>query len=317
MILSPLQAQSTNARNQLKLARSAADQGKWDDARKYCDRALADEPSYVDALYMRAFAYRELGEYAKAETDFLNVIKQNPTFIGTYGGLADTYMRQKQYDKADKVFIDLSKQPEGAKWASYYRGVVAYLQGDLKKAEQFWRDTLNQDSGFVPAIHNLGALFLAQNNYPAALAKFREALTKKPDEALYKFHLAWALERAGRMDEAQALLKDLIAKDAEDRQFWLLGQALDRMNKKRYDGEGGALPMLKTVSEEHPTNLDVWILLGRTYLALNRPEEARAALTKAKELDGAFQEVKDLMAKLPTPSEPPQPEKVAPQSEGE
>lgn len=51
-LLSPLQAQSVNARNQLKIARSYADQDDWEKAKEYADRALKEEAGYIDAMYM-------------------------------------------------------------------------------------------------------------------------------------------------------------------------------------------------------------------------------------------------------------------------
>lgn len=298
-LLGPAQAQSVNARNMLKLARSHAVAGEWDRAKEYAEKALAEEAGYVDALYMRAFAYRELKEYAKAEADFRQVINQSPDYLPTYGGLAEVYLRQKQYEKADEVFVELSAQPHGSKWASYYRGVVAYLQQDLDKAEKFWKSTLSEDTNFPAAHHNLGALYLAQGDTLKALGKFREALDKKPETALYLFHIAWAQERLNQKAEAQRTLQTVLNDHVEDQQFWLLSTGLKRL----LDGNpASAVQVLETVSEQHADNLDVWVLLGRAHLALNQPEKARKALETAKELDGAFVEVDELLAKLPAPA---------------
>ena len=315
-MMTPVQAQSVNARNLIKLARSAADQGDWESAKTYAERAMKEEPGYLDALYMRAFAYRELEQYDKAEADFKEVIRQDEKYLPTYGALAETYLKQKKYDKADEVFVQLGKQPDGQTWASYYRGVLAYLRSDLDAAEKFWSDVLARDTNFAPAHHNLGALYLAKGNNTRALASFREALDEKPDKPLYRFHVAWALERTDQVPAAQQMLRKIMDENPDDQMNWLLARGLDRITKKQYDT---AVEVLKTVAEQHPDNLDVWILLGRAYSGLNKPEEAREALTKAKELDQAFQEIDTLLSKLPKPPEPePAPSSEAtPQSEVE
>ena len=310
-LLGPAEAQSVNARNMLKIARSHAEAGEWEKAKDYAEKALKDEPGYVDALYMRAFAYRELEEYPKAEADFREVIRQSPTYLPTYGGLAEVYMRQKQYDKADKVFVDLAAQPQGGTWASYYRGVVAYLQGDLTKAEGFWKDAIKGDVNLAPAHHNLGALYLAQGDPRKALVKFREALGKKPETALYLFHIAWAQERLGQKAEAQQTLKTVMDKHVEDQQFWLLARGLNSLMAGNPDA---AVKLLQTVAEQHADNLDVWVLLGRAHLALSQPDKAREALKTAKELDGAFVEVDELIKKLPVEAKAPA--ETAPESGG-
>jgi tetratricopeptide (TPR) repeat protein len=302
-LLGPAQAQSVNARNMLKLARSHAVAGEWERAKEYANKALAEEPGYVDAMYMRAFAHRELKEYDKAEKDFKEVIQVSPDYLPTYGGLAEVYLRQKQYDKADAIFVELSAQPHGSKWASYYRGVVAYLQQDLDKAEKLWKSTISEDTNFAAAHHNLGALYLAKGDSLRALTKFREALDKKPETALYLFHIAWAQERLNQKEEAQRTLATVLNEHVEDQQFWLLATGLKRL----LDGNpASAVQVLDTVAESHADNLDVWVLLGRAHLALKQPDKARKALETAKELDGAFVEVDALLAKLPAKA----PEKV-------
>ena len=294
-LLSPLQAQSVNARNQLKIARSYADQDDWEKAKEYADRALKEEAGYIDAMYMRAFAHRELKMYDKAVTDFKDVIRVNPSFLATYGALAETFLKQKKYDEADKVFVDLSNQPRGAKWASYYRGVVAYLQTDLPRAERFWREVLSEDVNFAPAHHNLGALSLAQKNYPKALSHLREAAERKPDRGMYRFHVAWALERVGQVEAALSLLLKITEDNIDARKAALLSESLKRLLRKRADL---AKAMLESAAEEFPDTVDVWILLGRASLALNAEEAAREALEKAKEVDPNFQEITDLLGTL-------------------
>jgi tetratricopeptide (TPR) repeat protein len=302
LLLNPAAAQSVNARNLLKMSRSSATQADWAKAKEYAELALKEEPGYLDALYMRAFAYREMGNAEKAEADFREVIRQDPRYLPTYGALAEIYVKQKEYDKADKVFLDLGKQPNGEQWANYYRGVIAYLKQDLPGAEGFWKKVLQSDTSFAPAHHNLGALYLAQGNNTKALVNFRAALSQEPEKALYRLHVAWALERTGQVAEAQKILSQILNENSEDRKNTLLATGLDRLTR---NNAGTALQILVTAAQENPDNLDVWVLLGRANLALKKPEEARAALEKAKELDPSFQEIDQLMSQLPAPVEEP------------
>jgi tetratricopeptide (TPR) repeat protein len=300
LMLAPAQAQEVgvNARNLLKLARSAADSKDWAKARDYANQALQEEGGYLDAYYMRAFAYRMLGEKKKAEEDFKEVIRRDPRFLPTYGALADMYIADKQWEKAEKVFSELGQQDNGAKWASYYRGVVAYQMGDLKKAEIQWKDALAKDVNFASASHNLGVVCLAKKDYVRSLSYFTDALEQKQDSAMYRFHLAWGCEKTGQVPKALDNLKRIMNEGADDQRFWLLAKAYDQI--LRGQGEG-ALKILETVTKDYPETLDGWVLKGRACLAAGKPEAAREALLKAKEIDPLFVEVDDLLARLPAP----------------
>ncbi len=308
LLVAPAASQGINARNQIKLARSAADNKDWAKARDYATAALQEEGGYMDAYYVRAFANRMLGDKKKAEEDFREVIRREPDYLPTYGALADMFIADKEWDKAEKVFNELGAQNDGAKWASYYRGVVAYTRGDLKKAETQWRDALAKDVNFASASHNLGAVCLARKEYPRALSYFTEALEQKPESAMYRFHVAWALEKTGQVPKALEALKRIMNENSDDQRFWLLARAYDQVLRNQNET---ALKVLETVNKENADLLDGWILKARASLATGKPEDAREALEKAKELDGQFAEVNDLMAKLP-----PKPASAPPAGDG-
>ncbi len=300
----PAPAQGVNARNLLKLARSAAEAKDWEKAKDYANKALQEEGGYLDAYYMRAYAHRELGQKKKAEEDFREVIRRDPGFLPTYGALADMYLADKEWEKAEKVFSDLGQQNDGSKWASYYRGVMAYMRGDLKKAEAQWKDALVKDVNFAQAIHNLGAVSMAKKEYTRALSLFREALDKKPQNAMYRFHVALAQEKVGQTPKALEGLKAIMNENADSQQFWLLARALDQMIRGQNET---ALKVLETVTKDNPESLDGWFLKGRAALALGKHDLAREALTKAKEVDPSFQETDVLLAKLPAVAAPQSP----------
>lgn len=303
LLCSPVAAQDVgvNARNLIKLARSSADSKDWNRARDYANQALRAEPGYLDAYYMRAFASRMLDDKKKAEEDFREVIRRDPTFLPTYGALADMYLADKEWAKAEKVFTDLGAQNDGAKWASYYRGVMAYQQGDLKRAEQQWRDALAKDVNFASASHNLGVICLAKKDYVRSLSYFTDALDKKPESGMYRFHLAWGCEKTGQVPKALDNLKRIMNEGADDQRFWLLARGYDKLLRGQNDE---SLKVMETVTRDYPETLDGWVIKARACIALKKTEEARAALLKAKEIDPTFVEVDDLMARLPAAPAP-------------
>lgn len=304
------QGVGVNARNLVKMARSSLESQDWARARDYATQALQEEGGYLDAYYVRAFAHRMLGEKKKAEEDFREVLRRDPDYLPTYGALADMFIADQQWDKAEKVFAELSAQNDGAKWASYYRGVVAYQQGDLKKAETFWKDALAKDVNFVSASHNLGSICLSRKEYVRAASYFQEATEKKPESALYRFHFAWALEKTQQAPRALEQLKRVINEQSDDQKIWLAARAYDQILRGQ---NANALKLLETLTTSHPDFFDGWLLKGRAHVALGQTEPARAALEKAKAIDGQFSEVNDLLAKLPPAPAPAPSPPAAPQ----
>jgi tetratricopeptide (TPR) repeat protein len=156
---------------------------------------------------------------------------------------------------------------------------------------------------------------LAKKDYVRALSYFSDALEQKQENAMYRFHLAWALEKTGQVPKALEQLKRIMNENSDDQRFWLLARAYDQLLRKQNET---ALKILDTVNKDNPDLLDGWVLKARASMATGQTEAAREALTKAKELDGQFTEVDDLLAKLPPkPAPAPDEGKVPPGPEGD
>jgi len=83
-------------------------------------------------------------------------------------------------------------------------GTVYWAQGNMPAAESEWRTALRLAPGSEYALHNLGLVANAQKNYPEAEALFRRALAIRPNYS--DAHLDWGktFEATGRLPEAEA-----------------------------------------------------------------------------------------------------------------
>ncbi len=94
------------------------------------------------------------------------------------------------------------QQPE-VDW--FDRAVALEVGGDPLAAEAAYRRAIDEaPAGHVDASLNLGVLLCDAGRCDDAVALYRRALRKKPDEAMLQFNLAVALEDLGRNDEALA-----------------------------------------------------------------------------------------------------------------
>ncbi len=87
----------------------------------------------------------------------------------------------------------------------------------------------------------------------------------------------WHLDR-GRLAEAEALARGLIALDNRDGMGWLYyGEA------RRQQGDlDGAVQGFEQALRWMPDRADLWLRLGKLFIRLGRLEEARRALEKAR-----------------------------------
>lgn len=164
---------------------------------------------------------------------------------------------------------------------------------------------------------------------PGARARFEAALAKDPAEARARYYLALAESQDGRRQAAfdgwAALLRDA-PPDAPyiatlHARLRALGPELDidvapllaakpipsesdRDTDAETSGEARKAMIERMVAglaarlEEAPDNLEGWLMLGRSYAVLGRPDEARRAFTRALDLDPDNQAAREGLAAL-------------------
>jgi tetratricopeptide (TPR) repeat protein len=115
----------------------------------------------------------------------------------------------------------------------------------------------------------LGDMYLAEGNNSSAISYFQEALKHNPGDIETMRHLADALNREGRTNEAVDL--------------WVRIAGLEVKN----ENHGEAIKIYLVLIEHRPDELDFCIQLGESYLALSKNENAlryyELALAKSAE----------------------------------
>tara|TARA_B110000858_G_scaffold195841_1_gene253187 strand:+ start:485 stop:1489 length:1005 start_codon:yes stop_codon:yes gene_type:complete len=90
------------------------------------------------------------------------------------------------------------------------QGVAAHKEGKLQEAERLYLAILESQPLHPEANHNLGILAFSVNKVDAALPFFKTALEAKQD-AKSHYNLGITLKELGRLEEAEASLKQAIA----------------------------------------------------------------------------------------------------------
>ena len=89
-----------------------------------------------------------------------------------------------------------------------------HLAGRLAEAEKGYRLILNQFPEHTDALHLLGVIALQTGHFEQALKLVRQAVSLRPDGAIYQSNLGQILERLGRFDDAERSYQTAISLDS-------------------------------------------------------------------------------------------------------
>jgi tetratricopeptide (TPR) repeat protein len=163
-------------------------------------------------------------------------------------------------------------------------GLDAQARGDLAAAEASYRKVLASDPSEPRAIQLLGALLVERNECDEALELFGLATERvgplsRLNAGLYNNH-ANALRRAGRLEDAERMLRDLVGTLPNEWQPWHnLGQVLK--DTRHYDESVAALRRAVSLAPEHGPNHAV---LGEVLHHIGRLRSAHSSLQRCIDL---------------------------------
>jgi predicted CXXCH cytochrome family protein len=139
------------------------------------------------------------------------------------------------FERAAAEYLAVQDAQADMPWSHLNRGVFAADRGDVPGAEAAYRTALRLDPGFLPARFNLANLLNAGHRNTEAEAVLREGLARAPDaagEGELHFSLGLLLAEENRLDEAAAALtraSELVPD--RPRVFTNLGLALRTLGK--------------------------------------------------------------------------------------
>jgi putative PEP-CTERM system TPR-repeat lipoprotein len=188
--------------------------GKSADAQALLERAAAARPSQDELTLALSALYNRTGEPGKAEAILKSRLANNPQDTALQTALGLLYLNRKNYPTAMTAFQQLAA--ERPKDAAVLNN-LAWLyrqQGDLAKAGQSAERALALAPGNGSIQDTLGWILLAQGETGRAVSYLTAANQAAPTDPIIQYHLAVALDRAGRSADARAILEKLLASGA-------------------------------------------------------------------------------------------------------
>ena len=166
--------------------------GRISEALTAFEAALEADPNSTPALSGLGTAAQRLGMIEAAKDFFSKAIMLDPDQIEARGGLASAYRADDQHDHAIETLKEgIERNPSAAPlWLAL--GNTVREQGDLEKAETFYREAANIKPNYGAALGNLADLLYDKGECDDAMALYDRAVQGAPKNAQLRVNRAVA-----------------------------------------------------------------------------------------------------------------------------
>lgn len=261
-------------------------------------RALEIDPGDRNAHQNLAELMKRQGRYGEAAEQYRRAIEIDPDFGLGWAGLAEVHFLAGRHEEAAETASRfLSIDPDSPNAAALHllldrastatihtRAETLRRQERHNEALGLYREALEMDSRFAPAIAGMGVALFELERYEEAIDSMARALALAPElpEASSLHRLAGrSLQELGRLEEAAEQFARTLELDPRDTEA-LDHLAFLRFNAGRYEEAIGYYRALLGVD---PADATAHSNLGIALLNLERYEEAARSLERSLELD--------------------------------
>ncbi len=164
------------------------------------------------------------------------------------------------------------------------RGAEALLEGDYSRSFVNFREALRTDASVAGAWENLGLLYARLERWDYAEAAYLQALAISRDAPTALTNLATLYEKTG--DERAEAYRERVARVELRNPYYHYFRALGNYGQGRFEDALAALGKALRLKRDEP---EFYLLQARTYLRLDRPEDADRSFDRAARVGGAPQ----------------------------
>jgi len=201
---------------------------------------------------LRAQVLLSIKDFDKAEAAYLACLKASPSLIQAHQGLSLLYMQQANYNKAQTHLVR----------------TIELGQADAQSYAQ------------LAYIH-------VQHSQPwSAVAAYRQALMLAPETSQYQQGLLFALIESGDLNQANALLKELLNKNPDNAELWLQRAQI----ALQLEQNKNALAAIEVALKLNPKDTSNQLLAAQLHLSQGSSERAVTLLKQGLKHAGKKQQ---------------------------
>lgn len=248
-------------------------------------RALADEaPEDPDRHFTLGLAQSEQN-VTDAIATFRRVLEIAPRHTLARYNLALVLRRVDRLPEAiDELerALTIESRPE----VHYTLGVIYWHQGDLPRAARALRAAVAARADYADAHESLGAVLKSTRDWSGAAASLRRAIRLRPERPAAHYTLSQVLQSSGDARGALVHLADaerlrLRAQAEQEAGSWTA------VGTGQLDGDdpAAAIACFRRAIDVFEAYAPAHYQMGRALQRLNRPDAARAAFARARQLN--------------------------------
>lgn len=213
------------------LALDAVERGRYDEGLRLAEEALKRDPDDLNAADNRGLALFHLGRYEEAEAVFADLVERAPQELLYWNNLAGSLREQGKLQEAERVLLDRALAQEPAFPPAHLNLGVVYLRADrpdlaaehlsqavrlLPPAQAAEAQALLAQTAEPARWLRLADLLLAHDEGQGALNALAQAEQLGADPRDVAIGRSAALISLGQLDEAEALLREMLDAGVED-----------------------------------------------------------------------------------------------------
>jgi tetratricopeptide (TPR) repeat protein len=256
-------------------------------ARVHLEKAARIDPADFTANLMLGDIAFEQRDYSAAAAAYRKATEVDPARPDGFFGLGATLLKQTQYKDAAAA-LDKAASLGYAGKEVHFDLASAYeaLQDFANAAAAYEKYISLGPANAWEAYHRLGVCRTAVGDLPGAIAALLEAEKAQPRDLKVKLSLAEAYEKAGQLENAEAVYGAMAGIDPPQarRYYGLVYKIYDQA--KRYDRAVGPA---KKIVELEPGNHTNHYYLGLAHFNAQQYEEAILAFERAVEVMADFE----------------------------
>jgi putative PEP-CTERM system TPR-repeat lipoprotein len=171
-------------------------------------KLLSRQESTGNALAL-VNAHMAAGESAKAAAFLENWTRSHPKDVSSFKALAEAQFRAGQLAPAKKTYLQvIAFSPDDAVSLNNFANLL--LQTNDPAAQEMAERALKLSPNHPSYADTLGWILVNKGQVEAGLRYLRDARLRSPDSGEIRFHLAYALAKLGRKDEARDELRSAL-----------------------------------------------------------------------------------------------------------
>ncbi len=169
------------AENYLKLGNEISQNGDYENAIKYYDKAINSRHDYAEAYNNRGNAKLEKRDLDGAIKDYDKAVELKPDYAEAYNNRGNVESDKGDHNSAIKNYDKAIELRPDYAIAYYNRGTEKTDKGDLDEAIEDFNKSIEKKPGYAEAYGNRGIAKLKKGDFDNAIKDFNKAIELKPN----------------------------------------------------------------------------------------------------------------------------------------